>query len=580
MRIISVKTFISALLAVMPLVLPAQATHVLGYCTDDLTNANMIGVDGEARISGAIFLPKTTMQRYKDGHIVGIRVALRDGIDKPSVWIRTSLNESSKSVQSISDAVYGWNEVTLNNPFVIDGSGLYFGYSFTQPAGVKGVLASGEDEGNANTSLLAIDNEWADYHTQGVGILYIQAIVEADLPNHDLGVTEMATDSMCYGAGGQLLATATIESLGQLPMGGYTLSWNIDNNTPVADGIAYGSLSPEETNLATHTFDLSGLEEGEHFAEVRVESADDDEQPANNILRVPFYIYTNSYPRQVLLEHFTSLPCVNCPPVDKLLEDVVETRNDVVWVSHHVGYRNDEFTIEASEPYIKFGVWGNPFIMLDRTQFIGDTPAFSISNFTASDMNLAIDIVKSHPALVELTASLKADGRQLTAMVDGVTKSFFKALYPRATLNVFIEEDDVLAEGSQAGDANKKRHDNITRAILTRSSGDLISWTSDTSFGSTFTLEADEKWDLGHLRVVAFVTAAADRSMGYPTGQVLNSVQSVIDDSETISHLQILPHSSPRYYTLGGQLLPGQPKRSGIYIIDIDAGTRHKIIIR
>ena len=35
-------------------------------------------------------------------------------------------------------------------------------------------------------------------------------------------------------------------------------------------------------------------------------------------------------------------------------------------------------------------------------------------------------------------------------------------------LNVFLVEDHVKAIGSQAGDVDKKYHDNIVRAILTR----------------------------------------------------------------------------------------------------------------
>ena len=563
-------------LTFLPLVLLAQVTHTLGYCTDDLNGADMVGVDGEARISGAIHLPTTTMQRYKDGRIIRIRVALRDGINKPSVWIRSSLTESSKVVQSISQPENGWNEVTLNNPLTIDGSDLYIGFTFTQPADVKGVLAKGE--GTSDTSLLAIDNDWNDYHSQGLGILYIQAIVEADMPSHDLGLISLATDSLCYGVGGQLQATTTIECLGALSMNGYTLKWSIDGDV-ITSVDSDDVLAVGETHQATSTLDITSLDEGEHYVEVTVLSSEEDEKPTNNTLRTPFYIYASSYGRKVLLEHFTSLPCVNCPAVDQLLQSVVDTRDDVVWVSHHVGFRDDEFTIDASEPYVRFGVEGNPYIMLDRCQVDGDTPAFIIGAYTVEELNTAFNGVASRPALVALSARLLADGRQLTIEVNGEAKSFFKNLYPRATLNVFIVEDDVLAVGRQVGDTNKKRHDHITRAILTRQAGDLLSWTDDSSFSGVYTAEADETWDFSHLRVVAFVTAAADRSTGYPTGEVLNTTQAPLEDPSSVKTMHTSAHTTFHYYTIGGQPLSGRPVIPGIYIADDGHGNRQKIRI-
>jgi len=100
----------------------------------------------------------------------------------------------------------------------------------------------------------------------------------------------------------------------------------------------------------------------------------DGEQQASQA--TTFYVYESAYPRTLLLEHFTSLPCVNCPPVDRKLEEVVAGRSDVAWVSHHVGYKNDEFTLAAENALIHYGVNGNPYIMLDRTAFNeGEPPA-------------------------------------------------------------------------------------------------------------------------------------------------------------------------------------------------------------
>lgn len=563
------------LLVLIPASSWGEESHKLGYCGDDLTGATAFGLGSETRLSGAIHLPLSTMQRYIGGHVTRIRVALGEGVEKPSVWIRTSLTESSKVSQSIGQPVSGWNEVELSRPLAIDGSDLYIGFTYTQPAGVKGILTQGT--GNEHTSLLAIDNEWDDFHDSGIGILCIQAVVEADLPSHDLGVISVATDSLCHHQSAQLSVTATVENLGTSEMGSYFLTWSIDGQVDYADEMVYEPLAPGATSTAHRTFSLGSLGEGPHQVTVSVAGTSVDEKGGNDSRSATFYTYATSYAHQVLLEHFTSLPCVNCPPVDKLLESVVPPRGDVIWTAHHVGYRTDEFTIAASEPYVKFGVIGNPTIMLDRWAVSGDTPAFTIGNYDSSLLEATIDEVQRRPAFIQLSAQLEADGRQLTATITGEARNFFQELYPRATLNVFIVEDDTPATGAQAGDSNKKKHDNIVRAILTRQSGDLPTWTEASTFEQTFTTEAGDTWDVSHLRVVAFVTAASERGTGYPTGEVLNATQAFTGQAGI--HTPSTTPGPTRWYTIDGREADSRQLTPGLYIIS-DGQSVRKTIIR
>lgn len=560
--------------ACLPSVTWAQESHKLGYCDDDLTGAEAYGINAEVRLSGAIHLPLSTMQRYKGGRVTRIRVALGEGVEKPSVWIRTSLTESSKVSQSISQPVSGWNEVELNRQFTIDGNDLYIGFTFTQPKGVKGILTKGE--GNEHTSLMGIDNEWDDFHDSGIGILCIQAIVEADLPEHDLGIIAVETDSLFYHQSGKMQVTATIENLGTADTEGYYLIWSIDGQDVNADKILYEAPAPGEVFTISKSFGLNSLSEGTHQAEVKLIGGEKDEKADNNICQATFYSYESSYKRNVLLEHFTSLPCVNCPPVDQLLEDVISTRGDVIWAAHHVGYLNDEFTLDASEPYVKFGVIGNPMVMFDRYA-IAETPAFTIGNYSAEQLQATINTMAARPAFVQLNTHLEADGNKLIATVTGEARSFFQVLYPRATVNVFIVEDDVLANGTQAGDSNKKRHDNIVRAILTRQTGDLPTWKEDNTFYLTYTAEAENSWNLPKLRVVAFITAAADRATGYPTGEVLNASQlSILQEGINETMVNDRP---ARWYTIDGRQTDTLHLTPGLYIIH-DGKSIRKTIVR
>jgi len=81
----------------------AQNNHILGYCPDELTNIESVGFEEAGKISAAIRIPSVTMMRYKGGKITRIRIAVKDGFEKPSVWIRTSLTASSVVTQSIKE---------------------------------------------------------------------------------------------------------------------------------------------------------------------------------------------------------------------------------------------------------------------------------------------------------------------------------------------------------------------------------------------------------------------------------------------------------------------------------------------
>lgn len=542
-----------------------QNNHVLGYCPDELTNTESVGFDEAGKISAAIRIPSTTMMRYKGGKITKIRIAVKDGFEKPSVWIRTSLTASSVSTQSIKELNNGWNEVELNKSFSITGEELYIGYTATQPYGFKGIITSGS--GNENTSLIAYENNWNDYHNE-IGVLFIQAVVEAVMPDNDLGVINGTIDKDYYQPSESILINATVENLGTQPVDAYHIKWLIDGELQGEGTSISERLEPIQTKTFSGKFSLSNLTEGKHYAQMVVKAVNIvDEKSENDTLSIPFYVYTSSFPRTVLLEHFTSLPCINCPEGDKLLEEVVTGRQDVAWVSHHVGYKEDEFTLTESQPYVNFGVLGNPYIILDRTTFDGDTPAFIFNNKSTTELNMFFDIAVQQPSFVQLKAELAASGKDLSIAIDGEAKDFFQALYPRATLNVFLVEDHVKAVGSQAGDVDKKYHDNITRAILTRQAGNLISWSDETTFNFTTTTTADDSWDISQLRVVAFITAATDRSTNYPTGEVLNATQSRISDSSGIAFQEKTTDNTQSIYNMEGQLVGNSQLRPGLYII-------------
>ena len=537
-------------------------TVTLGYCDDALSpQANALGTnDGNsAQVAAAIHIPRAKAMHYQGCAIGKIRFAVADGLQNVQVFIRTSLTSSSKVVQSVPTVTAGWNEVTLTHPYVIDGEEFYIGYSATQPANVAGILSYGT--GDEHTSWLAVDNQWADYHEK-LGILYIQAVCEGQLFDRDMAVVGFSADKRYYGADEVLTVQGEVENVGRTAVSGCSIRLYVDDRQQETTVESDAVLQTEQTTSFAHQWALSGFAEGRHQATAIVEAADDNRR--NDTLRTDFYVYASTYPRTMLLEHFTSLNCVNCPPVDHMLEEAVSKRTDVAWVTHRVGYRDDEFTLEESRPLTRFGVAGNPYVMIDRTTFDGETPAFTIGNYTADYVNDVIfDYAASMPAFVQLQASASVDDSQLSISVSGESKDFIPVVYPRATLHIFLVEDQVQAEGIQAGDTNKKIHDNILRAFVTPQRGVLPGWDDAARFAYATTTTTDPSWNTDHLRVVAFVVAPAESGSSYPTGPVLNAVQTAVSQTDAIRQPTV--ETAACWHTVDGRRVAA-PLKKGLYI--------------
>ena len=540
---------------------PTVLTQHIGYCADELApSLQPIGIDAPAasRISAAIHLPRTMLMRYQGMTITRLRFAVKKGFENMSVWIRTQLDASSTVVQGVSEVADGWNEVVLNKPLVIDGTDLYIGYTATQPEGFEGILAWGE--GDEYSSWLAVGNSWADYHTEGLGRLYIQAVAEGTPQKRAATVISLSADKLLCQPAETLTVSGEVENLGTADLDGFQLTLSVDGRQVVAKTFNQ-LLRPDEVTTFTETLSLQGLAEGAH--EVKAAIGQDE-----GVMTYTFYVYETSYPRTVLLEHFTSLPCINCPRDDAKLEEAMDHRSNAVWVAHHVGYQDDEFTLDVERSLTRFGVDGNPYILLDRTAFSeGELPAFTISNYSAAEVGTILDYAASMPAMLQLQVGTAVADGQLSVSVSGEAKPFFDELFPRAALHVYVVEDQVLAEGVQAGDANKKRHDNILRQMVTPIRGTMPAWTateSGAAMSYATTVELAPEWDVDNLRVVAFVAAQAPSGSGYPTGAVLNTVQARAGEASGI--VSVAADSvQPSWYSLDGRRLAG-PSRSGIYL--------------
>lgn len=165
--------------------------------------------------------------------------------------------------------------------------------------------------------------------------------------------------------------------------------------------------------------------------------------------------------RKLLMEHFSTAGCPNCIDGHAYIEDnITGYEDDIIWVTHHVGYYTDRLTLSQSSTFIDFyndrGGSYAPACMLDRTYF-GEydfthgtgTPKGPVF-YPWYNLNEGFDLATSIPAYVTVQFDdvvYDSITRQLSFTVDGTVLDQLDVQDPR--LNVWLLEDGILGDGAQ-----------------------------------------------------------------------------------------------------------------------------------
>ena len=507
----------------------------LGYCPDDF-NANdmFLGSEGAATtVGGAVKIPAAKLEGLKGGVITKLRIGMGTGMERVYAWIRPSLSEPAIVMKKIEDFGDGWTEVEFDAPYTITGDEIFIGYSGHQPVGVKAIRAGGPDRPDA--CWLGIKDSWEDFSDRGYGSLYIQAVGEATLPSADLGVDNLRLDKEYYRSSETAVAEFTIFNSGANDINSYTISWSVDGGEAVETEINEPVASDSRAN---HRFEipLDGYADGIHSFKVSClikDSGVTDPVEGNDSESLQLAIYTDSYPRTVLLEQFTTINCVNCPAGTAALKVAVAERGDVAWVAHHVGFGVDEFTIEESNALMDFGVIGAPSLMIDRTSFNGGVPPLTIGyqNAEAGGAILKgyIDQCVSLPAFagLEISNSFDEDTRMLTINIEGEKNAIFSQFNPECNYSVFLTEDNLISKVPQIGASGLYIHDHVLRKVLTPILGEPVEWDGN-HFSTTIQTSLDPAWEAGRMHIIAVLNKPFNTT-DVRDSQVLNAAVIPVD---------------------------------------------------
>lgn len=503
-------------------------TMRIGYAVPDNEGLNL-GLYIHVNFEGAIQYDASDMQRLAGNCITKIRVKVGNELSAQNnfVFITDNLDGEPLYRQNVERFEYGWNEVTLDEPFEIDGRQLFIGFRYESTGEVLSL--DGEDDNNkANWLRLSQDAEGAhgSWAHQGGGALNIQAIVEGEsLPQNDIRIERHNIRTYAGTRVGNPMSivvrnmgAAPVRSLGvTLTVDGEKLPMRTIDNLSIESNdmqvVNIGDLEMSSNNIFDLTVDIDQV------------NGMEDENPVDNSVTVHNIISRKDYTaRKVLMEHFSTMQCANCPSAHATIDDALRYRDNVIHVIYHAGFGTDPLTIDAAQTYMHLftngqtGVYYAPAASLDRVNLANygatdgnqstDCPAFFPRRET---MGRLIDTRLSSAALVTVSIDHSYDpvSRLLSVTVSGTvpngSPSRLNSTDPRLT--VMITEDSI--EGFQKGVTvpmdGPYIHNRALRAVMSKVWGEPVVFNGADYTSQEFSMTLPEEWNDRKLHIVAFM---------------------------------------------------------------------------
>lgn len=574
------KKFLLVLVAsLLVSVLPLNAQELrLGLCRGRIAGTGTIkSQEAKTWVSGAIYIPASTLRTFAGNQITAIRAALaaRPNIEELKVWLRSSLegeNLVEKSITRTSEpaVMKGWNNVVLDQPFDITANteGLYIGYSFYQAKPAFG-LSTIEALAEGGLFYQFSDEDWTDHSAEGT--LCIEAVVEGDnLPEVNLAIANLKIPEIYVADREKMIVEGTVWNRAAATITGFDLKFSVegantysrhfDVNLPHNETYNFRAEVPIDESVAYQ-------ERGSLSVEVCNINEGSDHDILDNTARADFSVLRHEFKHNILVEEFTTEKCVNCPRVGTYIHESLQKerfKDNVVVICHHAGYHTDWLTTSFDSEYLWLyndnGSTYAPAIMIERDAYGGTTPVLkpSSQNFIEEKWDEAL----SSPAFVSINinANLDAAGEHLNVDVSGM--KIKETICENPHLTVYIVEDNIPAK-NQGGAEQGWIHHHVNRTVNTAWGAPIDFSGDDYSYSYEFTLSPD--WVKENLNIVACIS---NYNPNNPADCKVANTESVSLYNAINSIDYIAPDSSiePEIYTLTGVKVKNKELTPGIYI--------------
>lgn len=562
------RLLLSALLT-LGLSAAAQTTApslVIGNCsTAGATQLEYVNADAGAGY--AVNFSRYKMRAYRGCRIQSLNIEA-DGEATGTLFIAKGINDAPAYTQAFT-LRSGWNTVTLATPYDIDGQELTLGYtlesfpSHTLPYGralIEGTEYINRGEG------------WERF-TKGAARLSATLVGDA-LPAADIALGAVQMTPFVH-TGEELVATADIVNLGTEAVREVTLAFHTDDATwPVTvSGLNIKSRTAKQVRVP---LTLSADGDYSLWLEATAVNGLTDAAPIDNTSQRHEVFAREAFgQRMVLLEVFSTERCTNCPEGHATINAVLGDKPNVIEMTHHSGFFDDQWTIPESVAYEwfykspEYNTTFAPGCMTDRTAWSAaypdyyphNTPVFGPSR---ASLQAAYDEATAVPSLavIDMDIAYDAATREVSLDVDAEALIAMTG-YDHPALNVFLVEDGVPTM-QQENTTGIYLQPHVVRRALTPTWG--LPMTAGGRLTQHFTTVLEDKWRAEHISAVAFVANYNARSNA--DCRVMNAAEISLDGAITGIVAPTADTATPAdtpTYNLHGQRVT-TPCAPGLYI--------------
>lgn len=246
--------------------------------------------------------------------------------------------------QKLENLKAGWNDVTLDTPFIINGTDdIAIGYkaSFDKEGGVG---YSDEKFYEANIVYYNSKNKWTTIEN---GSVCIQAIVEGDnMPENEMMINKINSQTAPYGAS-SVTFNAVVRNVGANEIDSYTAICSYDGEDEV---LTMNHNLPVNAS-DTISFEVPAIMPGTHKITITIDrvNGQPDVYTANNTAMAELLVRDEKFIKRVVCEEYTGTWCGWCPRGMVGLELMKKKYpNQFIAISIH---GSDSLEIDPEQPY-------------------------------------------------------------------------------------------------------------------------------------------------------------------------------------------------------------------------------------
>lgn len=500
------------------------------YTTDDYTENGLGLPNNPGSYTIFTYIPAQYYNKLRDVEVKRLRFALAQACNVTSVdileWRKDGYiyNGVSQALTTTGCSA-GWNEVTLDAPYVInpDINGILIGYTYQQVAGAYPMsMVSGTVNSELSFGLLGDLGEGTQiYDLSEYGMLSAQAIVGfAGMPTVDLVIENFEVSDKIIATGSQLGYAFNMYNYGTETVSDYQINVTLDGNVietvtspaltaTVVDHIQYytipETLARGQHTLAVEVVSVNGVAPTDGLEDDKASATFTSIKAGDVVARQKHFV-----------EEYTSNSCTYCPYGGLIMDKLHELRpDDLVLVAVHGNQSaKDPFNTQECQNILAYmGVSGFPSASFNRIWLgaeDGVCPSIGYNpQYTNQAAQMFLDIMDSYssPAFASVEIAKQLEGDELTLTVSGKGGEVAQDILSGYSLTVYITEDNLVYRQLNLGTWDRNYvHNHVLRDCVTAVNGDAIQWKNASEYENTYTVSLDSTWVKDNIQIVAFIS--------------------------------------------------------------------------